>query len=512
MLNVWNILWSVGSKKSGSMRVAEKTADPGETCDDVALGRASGSPRHYLAPWYLAYLILGLITSGMLPFLLPLMVASTTHDLGRIAYVIGAYNAGLLPAPLLGLLAERCQLFRPVFFGGFVALSLGLGAVTEASGLAAWVFLAVLCGLGVGAVATVAPLFVINFAPKSEWNPRIGWLQSFSGAGQLSGLLIAGLILRGPLAYGFWLAAALSALAIVVGHLGLPSGERPHGMDLPALAWGRLMGGFHAGPPLGGLLHHSHHLQSDAFSRLPMSAGGAFGRFLLAWAAINFGVAPFFAYYPLMMNDGYSIVPRTTALVYALAAAIGIGLFVLAGRVAQQHGAGFVFRVGLVVRIVGFGVLAALTLASPSGAPMVAMLGFVLVVLAWPILSVSGTGLAASLTPIGEGAAMGLLAASSAMATLLGTVLAGPLVQALGYGMVSPIAIAGLLSAAVLTGKFRRKSERSPTDDSAGGSLDLAQVPPEPAFPPHLLIGQLWIPLVTLNQGTPVGSRRIALT
>ena len=54
---------------------------------------------------------------------------------------------------------------------------------------------------------------------------------------------------------------------------------------------------------------------------------------------------------------------------------------------------------------------------------------------------------------------MGLLAASSAMATLLGTVLAGPLVQALGYGVVSPIAIAGLLSAAVLTGRSGEKSD-----------------------------------------------------
>jgi hypothetical protein len=56
-----------------------------------------------VAPWYLAYLILGVITSGMLPFLLPLMVATTTHDLGHIAYIIAAYNLGLLPAPLLGL-------------------------------------------------------------------------------------------------------------------------------------------------------------------------------------------------------------------------------------------------------------------------------------------------------------------------------------------------------------------------------------------------------------------------
>ncbi|MBV8523572.1 MAG: MFS transporter [Acetobacteraceae bacterium] len=446
---------------------------------------APGSPRQYLAPWYLAYLILSLITSGMLPFLLPLMVASTTRDLGHIAYVIGAYNAGLLPAPLLGLLAERYQLFRPVFFGGFGALSLGLGAATGSSALGSWVPLAVVCGFGAGAVATVAPLFVFHFAPKSEWNPRIGWLQSFSGAGQLAGLLIAGLIARGPLAYGLWLAAALSALAIVVGHLGLPSDGRPHGMRLPSLAWSQLMGGFHSGPPVGGILHHSHHLQREALTRLPRALSGEFGRFLSAWAAINFGVAPFFAYYPLIMKSSYGILPATTSLLYALAAGLGIGLFALAGRVSQRHGNRLVFRFGLAVRIAGFAVLAALTLASFSNAPALAVLGFLFVVLAWPILSVSGTGLAASLSPIGEGPAMGLLAASSAMATLLGTVLAGPLVQAFGYGVVSPIAVVGLLSAALLTGKIGRQIGFAGEDDSANISVESAQPGANAALSSH---------------------------
>jgi MFS family permease len=418
--------------------------------EDLREGRAATKSRRYLAPWYLAYLILGLINSGMLPFLLPLAVASAAHDLNSIAYVIGAYNAGLLPAPLFGVLAERHRFFRPVFFGGFITLSLGLASIPEASNLAAWIVLALLCGLGVGAVATVAPLFVVDFAPKSEWNPRIGWLQSFSGAGQLAGLLLAGLIARGPLAYGFWLAAALSALALVVGQIGLPSGGRRHGMSLPPLAWGHLMGGFHSGPPVGGLLQHSHHLQGAALRRLPSSLGGGFGRFLLAWAAVNFGVAPFFAYYPLIMKTSYSIVPTTTALLYALAAAVGIGLFVLAGRMAQGYGPHLVFRLGLAVRMAGFGVLAGLTLVRPSSVSAAAMLGFTLVMLAWPVLSVSGTGLAAILTPIGEGAAMGLLAASNAMATVAGTFLAGPLVEALGYRVAPLIAIAGLLSAAVL--------------------------------------------------------------
>jgi hypothetical protein len=280
----------------------------------VAKRRTSGSPWRYLAPWYLAYAILGLITAGMLPFLMPLMVASTTGEPSRAAYVIAGYNIGLLAAPLLGKLAQHYQLFRPVFFGGFVALTLGLGAATQISALAGWVPLALLCGAGAGAVATVAPLFVIDFAPKEEWDARIGWLQSFSSGGQLAGFLIEGLIAQESLAYGFWVAAGLSALAILVGHFGLPSVKHGHRMRLPPLRWGQLMGGFHSGPLVGGLLHHSHNLQGEAWRSLPRSLGGAFGRFLLAWAAIHFGVAPFFAYYPLIMNDIYDTPPSNDGL------------------------------------------------------------------------------------------------------------------------------------------------------------------------------------------------------
>jgi MFS family permease len=163
---------------------------------------------------------------------------------------------------------------------------------------------------------------------------------------------------------------------------------------------------------------------------------------------------------PVDNDDIYSISAATTASLYALAAAAGIGLFVMAGRAAQQYGSRTVFRFGLAVRMAGFGILAVRALILPSSEPVLAMFGFILVILAWPVLSVSGTGLAARMaSPIGEGTAMGLLAASSAIATLAGTVLTGPLVQMFGYRVLPPIAIAGLLSAAVLAGKPRETSE-----------------------------------------------------
>jgi len=229
-------------------------------------------------------------------------------------------------------------------------------------------------------------------------------------------------------------------------------------MRLPGLDWGALMGGFQAGPPAGGLLQHSHHLQGAAWHLLPKSLGGEFSRFMLAWIALNFGVTPFFAYYPLLMKASYGIVPAATALCYALAAAIGIAIFVLTGRFAQQYGARRAFRIGLGLRIVGFGILAVLMLPT-SRVPAIAMLGFLLAMLAWPVLSVSGTGLAARLSPLGEGAAMGLLAAGSAIAAVLGRFLAGLLIVALGYRVVPLFAVAAPSSATLLIGEGRRAGE-----------------------------------------------------
>jgi MFS family permease len=409
------------------------------------LPRAGG----LVAPWYLAYLILGLINSGLLPFLLPLAMASRLPTLGGVAYVIGAYNVGLLPAPLIGLLVERHRIFRAVFFAGFVTLALSLAALPEAAHLAGCISLGLLIGLGVGAIATVAPLFVIDFAPRAEWE------------------LLAGLVAEGPLDRGFWLGSGFAALALVLGRIGLPTDGRRTPVRLPRLAWANVMRATQPGPVAGGLLQHSHHLQRAALSRLPASLRGPFARFLLAWASYNLGVAPFFAYYPLLMERSYGIAAPVTALLYALAAGLGIGLFVLAGRAAQAYGSGPVFRAGVALRIAGFLLLAILLAAPLPGEAALAMLGFLLVMLAWPILSVSGTGLAATLTTVGEGAAMGLLSASGAIATILGTFLGGWLVPAYGYKVVPLVALIGLAGAALFVGPKEPAVPPGPTPPPA---------------------------------------------
>lgn len=418
----------------------------------------------------------------MVPVLLPLMMISISHKLGTVAYVMGAYNLGLLLSPLWGILAERRRQYRGLFFAGLLVTGLSVAVMPLVSGMADWFGVAFVIGAGASAAATVASLFVVDFTPRREWEPRIGWLQSFNGSGQVVGLLLAGIFSRGLFDVGLWVAAAFMVPGLIVGGIGLPAGVAPasrgeagkrsahpiYRLDFRALA------AFpRASLGVMGFLRQSHLLARAGWSALPRSLRTSFGRFLLSWFAWYLGVAAFFAYFPLLMQDSYSVTPRVTSLVYAAAAAVGIALFVLASRWTGRHGSGVVYRLGLIVRTVGFGLLLVMFYLPAPEKGAAALAGFVLIVLAWPIISVAGTGLAARLTTGSEGTAVGMFNASGALATVAGTFASGPLVRLLGYGVVPFLALGGLTAALVLAHGLGRPATAPPTSEHAkvsGGS------------------------------------------
>jgi predicted MFS family arabinose efflux permease len=72
------------------------------------------------------------------------------------------------------------------------------------------------------------------------------------------------------------------------------------------------------------------------------------------------------------------------------------------------------------------------------------LLAFLFVVLAWSLLSVSGTALTAELSPVGEGEGMGLFNATTAVAGVIGSVLGGWIAGRWGYGPALGLAAAGV--------------------------------------------------------------------
>ena len=264
----------------------------------------------------------------------------------------------------------------------------------------------------------------------------------------MAGLLLAAAFTGGDFAPALWVCVAFLLLAMALGGIGLPgtahaavgASLHPHlHLDVRALA---------RFPKLilpSGVDLHFYHLNLNGLRRLPQTLGTAFGRFLLSWFVFAFAVAAFFSYFPLMLAKGYGIAAHASAMIYAVTAALGIGLYVLTSRLTGRYGPARVYRAGLMLRLLGFGLLLVPLLIPMSAGSPLGVVGFALIVIAWPLISVSGTDLGASLTPFSEGAAVGLLNAALALATALGIVVSGPLVARWGYATIAAMAIAGLV-------------------------------------------------------------------
>ena len=428
--------------------------------------RIIAAPRRYIRPWYLAYLFLGIVTAGMLPVLLPLTVAAQSHRLSAVAYVIGAYNFGLLTSPLWGMLAERIKAYRTLFLASFLLTAAGIVGMLLLRALPAWFVSAFALGAGSGGAATLATFFIVDFAAKSEWEARVGWLQSFNAGGQVAGLMLAAAFSGRNFAVALWICVAILLLAMVVGGVGLPLSKSAH----PAGAAGqpphlhlntRVLAIFPKLSHASGVDLHFYHLNLPGLRGLPQAVGTPFGRFLLSWFVLALAVAAFFSYFPLMLSESYNIAARATAMIYAATSAVGIALYILTSRLTARYGAERVYCSGLALRMVGFGLLLAPFLISTQNRSLFGTVGFSLIVMAWPLLSVSGTDLGARLTPFSEGAAVGLLNAALALATAVGIVLSGPLVAHWGYETIPATALAGLFLSLLLAINPRTQNRRA---------------------------------------------------
>jgi uncharacterized protein DUF362 len=82
--------------------------------------------RRYTCAWYVAYLLQGTVTAGLLPIVLPLAVLALSHRLSWVADVLAAYNVGLLTCPLWGMVSEHTKAYRKLFLGSFLLAAGGI--------------------------------------------------------------------------------------------------------------------------------------------------------------------------------------------------------------------------------------------------------------------------------------------------------------------------------------------------------------------------------------------------
>ena len=431
------------------------------------------APRRSIAPWYGAYTLLGVLSSGLIPVLIPLMMVAISKHLSTVGYVMGAFNLGSLASPMLGSLAESKRLYRPIFFAGFVFLMAAIGLFPLVHHLRFWLPLALIAGIASTAVSTCATLFIVEFEPREEWTARIGWLQTFNGVGQVIGLVLAGVFAATNIPVGLWIGAGLMIPAVLLGGFGLPKKSELGGagngaarlhLDFATLArFSRveLLG--------GGMLRFFHPLNAEGLKNIRTLLPTRFGRLMLAVFCMFFGVSGVFAYFPIFLRHSFGVLPAATSLAYAVAAGAAIIFYTLGGRLANRFGAVHVYSGGLLLRLIGFlGLVALAVLDRGPLSATLALLFFGVIVMAWPIISVTTTELASELSPISQGAAQGLYNSTSAIATVIGTPTAGALVRFFGYPSIPIMGVAGVLLSLLISLGLRRKGSAVAASASRG--------------------------------------------
>lgn len=407
----------------------------------------------WIEPWYLAYALMGLVVAGLVPILIPLLVSRSGNP-GLVGVVVAALSLGGLTSPLWGDLADRLRLHRRLLAGGLLLAALALAAFALTTQPFLWVLLAVLQGLGNASAATVANLFVVEAHPQSEWDQRIGWLQTFYGLGQVAGLLLAGLLTRGDLRLGLWAAGGLAAVAALLAWF--TTRTPPSQPDLQPLP---VHPARHAESVISSPQRLFHRPQWRGLPDLLHTLRSPFGIFLVVWLLAFAGPAALFAQYPLLMQQLYGVTPETASVAFAIIAALGLTLYTPAGVWSRHAGPLPILKVSLGVRLFAFAVLFWLAFLPASGTlGLLALLAFAFVVWAWSLMSVSGTDLAARLSPSGEGQGLGIFNAITSVAGIIGALVGGWAATAWGYRSVVVFAIFGVLLGLALAFLLKRKN------------------------------------------------------
>jgi MFS family permease len=148
--------------------------------------------------WFVSYGLLGLTQNGLVPVLMPLVAANSA----AAGLTYAAFSFLGLFAPLLGAWADRTGRHRDLLIWGTFGAGCLLLPFAAAHGLPR-ILLAAGAGLGVMATTTAGNVLAIQGVPEADWDARVALLQRYVSAGQVIGLVAAGVLAQRSVGLGF---------------------------------------------------------------------------------------------------------------------------------------------------------------------------------------------------------------------------------------------------------------------------------------------------------------------
>jgi hypothetical protein len=305
------------------------------------------------------------------------------------------------------------------------------------------------------AATTSGNVLAIQGQPDDAWDDRVAQVQRFISAGQVVGLILAGVLARTHLAAGF----IFGAIALLGGAtLGAHSAPARQIRASHARASPRPLTGGEAGVLSTTRHHHASARELIAHLR---SLGPALRHFLLIWLlAYTFmnGIAVMF---PVVMTREFHMDPVLPSTAYAIGVGVSLMAYGPASRFAHQRGGAGLMVAGFAARLILFAAMAAFGLFHADWAGLMILAAFALMQISWPLLSVGANVLTVRLNPGARGESIGLFNASTSLGSSIGSALGGVIFGLYGFSVLAGIAVGAVGGSIVLAAVWmsRRKSK-----------------------------------------------------
>jgi predicted MFS family arabinose efflux permease len=381
--------------------------------------------------WFFSYGLLGLTQNGLVPVLMPLVAP---HG-GSAGLTYAAFSLLGLFAPGLGSWADHTGRHRDLLIWG----SLGAGALLllfYTANTPLRIVLAAGAGLGVMATTTAGNVLAIQGFPEAEWDSRVALLQRYISAGQVIGLVAAGLFARSHAGVGFVFAGVALLVAGALAFVSAPGRVRRDPAEKPAP---RPMVGGDAG--VSGPHHRGHHVSWSQLHDYLSVINRPLRRFLLIWLIAYPAMNGFATLFPVAMTREFGMDPIMPSIAYAAGVAASLLLYARVGAVTHRIGGERMLMFGFGARFALLGVLVVAGVVSTGWIDWLVLVGFALIQFVWPLLAVAANSLSVRLAPTARGESVGLFNAATSLAAAVGSALAGVIFGVAGFAGLTAVTL-----------------------------------------------------------------------
>ncbi|MGC1410630.1 MAG: MFS transporter [Acetobacteraceae bacterium] len=390
--------------------------------------------------WLVSYGLLGLTQNGLVPVLMPLVAP---HG-GAAGLTYAAFSLLGLFAPGLGSWADHTGRHRDLLIWG----SLGAGALLlsfYSANAPLRIVIAAGAGLGVMATTTAGNVLAIQGFSEAEWDMRVALLQRYISAGQVIGLIAAGVFARSHPGGGFAFAGVALLVAGALAFVSAPGRVRRDPDEKPAP---RPMVGGDAG--VSGPHHRGHHVTWRELREYLNVINRPLRRFLLIWLIAYPAMNGFATLFPVAMTREFGMDPIMPSIAYAAGVAASLLLYARVGAVTHRIGGERMLMLGFGARFVLLGVLVIAGVVSTGWIAWLVLIGFALIQFVWPLLAVAANSLSVRLAPTARGESVGLFNAATSLAAAVGSALAGVIFGVAGFAGLTAVTFVAVGAALAL--------------------------------------------------------------